>query len=142
MRRIISLFLPLVLCWDGGGFSTSKQMMSEKVGRIYPEKQDEEGVRENRNPPDVVTLMYLLHEVPQLARRRIIKNAQRTANKKVIVVDISPDYIPSASMIAGTPHLLDYLSNIREDLCFFEEKIIIPNRVHCWVWEGKRESTR
>lgn len=65
---------------------------------------------------DVATIMFGMHEMPQYARRRVLRNAARIARKQVIVVDIDPVYEPSWSMLSGEPYVLDYLENIDEDV--------------------------
>lgn len=85
---------------------------------------------------DVVSSMFLMHEVPQEARVRIIQHAKETALKRVIFVDISPNYLPSKMMEDGEPYIREYLKNIRKDLHDFEEEILIPGHVHIWVWNN------
>ena len=55
-----------------------------------------------------------------------------TMSKKILVVDISPNYNPSELMLTGEPYIMDYLENIRGDLSGFDEEIIIENHVHTW----------
>jgi len=85
---------------------------------------------------DVVSSMFLMHEVPQEARVRIIQHAKETALKRVIFVDISPNYLPSKMMEYGEPYIREYLKNIRNDLHDFEEEILIHGHVHIWVWNN------
>ena len=90
---------------------------------------------------DVVSSMFLMHEVPQEARVRIIQHAKETALKRVIFVDISPSYLPSKMMEDGEPYIREYLKNIRKDLHDFEEEILIPGHVHIWVWNNISSNT-
>jgi len=83
---------------------------------------------------DVVTSMFLMHEVPQESRKNIIDHAKKTALKRVIIVDISPNYKPSKMMEEGEPYIRDYLKNIRNDLCDFEETILVKDHVHMWIY--------
>ena len=133
----------------GVGFSTSKNEgslgidtslpMIEKARSLFPSKNFEVGHGEYWLSPnqefDVVTVMYMFHEAPQMARHRMIEHAKKIAKKKVIIVDISPNYIPSHSMLAGEPYLKDYLSNIKSDLDDFTETTMIPGHVHCWIYK-------
>jgi ubiquinone/menaquinone biosynthesis C-methylase UbiE len=57
---------------------------------------------------DVVTCFLSTHEMPQEARIRVLKNAIRIATKKVIFVDIHPNYKPSRTMLSGEPYMLDF----------------------------------
>ena len=118
------------------GVDTSRPMI-EKAKELFPDKEFSQGHAEWCGFPerefDVVTIMYLFHEAPQSARRRIIEHARRIAKEKIVIVDISPDYIPSQSMLAGEPYLIDYLSNIKDDLRDFDESVLVPGHVHCWT---------
>jgi hypothetical protein len=60
--------------------------------------------------------MYGMHEMPQAARRRILRNAMRLARESVIVVDIWPGFKPSPMMLSGEPYVLDYLANMDADV--------------------------
>ena len=89
---------------------------------------------------DVVTIMFVLHEVPRLARRRILRNAVQVAKRKVVVADIVPTYTPSRTMLTGEPFVLDYLEHIDEDVAFVANQTrrrVISNdvlgRVRTWV---------
>lgn len=55
---------------------------------------------------DVVTVMYAFHEAPRAGRERILREARRILNPGGIlaVIDISSDYQPSESMLAGEPY--------------------------------------
>lgn len=65
---------------------------------------------------DTATLMFGTHEMPQNARRRVIRNALRIAKSKVLVVDIWPGFEPTPMMLSGEPFVLDYLAHIEEDV--------------------------
>jgi len=67
---------------------------------------------------DVVTIMYLLHEAPFLGRHRILREARRLLKPGGIlaVLDISPDYEPSQTMLSGEPYVLEYQSNCSSQL--------------------------
>ena len=64
----------------------------------------------------VATIMYGMHEMPQGARRRVIRNAMRIARQSALVVDIWPGFEPSPMMLSGEPYVLDYLANIDADV--------------------------
>lgn len=116
------------------GLDVSKEMLSTAKA-IFPNKDFEQGHIEEWVPDkqyDVVTTMFLFHEVPRQHRINIIDKMKTIAREKILVVDISPNYNPSKLMLTGEPYIMDYLEHIREDLSEFVEKIIIENHVHAW----------
>ena len=117
------------------GIDTSEEMIKE-AAKQFPMKKFEYGHAEHYEPEqpfDVVTAMFLMHEVPRFARKRIIDNACYIASDSVVFLDIAPEYVPSSLMLAGEPYLLDYLQNIRKDLVDFREEVIVPGHVHMWT---------
>ena len=77
---------------------------------------------------DTVSIMFSFHEMPRDAHRNIIRNAIRVARKKVVLVDISQDYKPTAAMLSGEPYLLDYLDTFQttiDNIIFKEETSFI-----------------
>ena len=132
----------------GTGFSTSdifgsvgidaSQEMIDEAMKQFPEKTFEVGHAEYYEPEkefDIVTCMFLMHEAPSFARKRIIKNAIDIAKEKVVIVDIAPEYVPSKLMAVGEPYINEYLENIRSDLSEFYEEVIVPGHVHAWFYE-------
>ena len=67
------------------------------------------------NSFDVVTCMFATHEMPRTARLNVLRNAKRIARKKVIFVDLDPNYTPSEAMLEGEPYILEYRKNIDSD---------------------------
>lgn len=117
------------------GIDTSEEMIKE-AARQFPMKKFEYGHAEHYEPEepfDVVTAMFLMHEVPRYARKKIIDNACYIASETVVILDIAPDYVPSSLMLKGEPYLLDYLQNIRKDLANFREEVVVPGHVHMWT---------
>tara|TARA_B100000902_G_C27274953_1_gene898340 strand:- start:1208 stop:1759 length:552 start_codon:yes stop_codon:yes gene_type:complete len=120
------------------GIDASQEMIDEAM-RQFPGKIFEVGHAEYYEPEkyyDVVTCMFLMHEAPGFARRRIIENAIKIANNKVVVVDIAPEYKPSKLMKLGEPYIEDYLTNIREDLSAFSEEVLVSGHVHSWTFHN------
>jgi len=85
---------------------------------------------------------YALHEIPIEGRYRILNEAKRLLKRNgyLAIVDISPDFLPSASMLAGEPFILEYLQNIhmqlvnfKEDLSFVKYDTIVPNHARLWL---------
>ena len=119
------------------GIDTSLQMINE-AKKIFPNKKFEIGHAEyfkSMNKYDLVTCMFLLHEVPKVNRKNIIDNAISLAKEKIIILDIASNYNPSKFMINGEPYLEDYLNNIDNELENFKKIIIKENHIHLWVLE-------
>ena len=94
---------------------------------------------------DLVTIMYAFHEAPYLGRYRILREARRllVPGGTLAVIDISPDYQPSPTMLAGEPYVLEYKKNIPEQMrrvqgfgsCHYSE--IIEGHVGKWILTRK-----
>ena len=132
----------------GVGFSTSSSEgsigidtsgpMIERARRLFPNKSFAVGHGEywdEGEQYDIVTIMYLFHEAPQLARNTLFEHAKALAKEKVIIVDIAPDYTPSPSMLMGEPYVMEYLEHVQEDLSQLEEHILVAGHVHMWVYD-------
>jgi len=86
---------------------------------------------------DFVTIQYVFHEVPFLGRHRILKEARRLLKPggTLAIVDISPNYEPSPSMLSGEPYLKEYQANFRTQLSSLrgfasdKEEIVVPGHV-------------
>merc|ERR1712224_982300 len=67
---------------------------------------------------DLVTVMFVLHEAPFLGRYRILREARRLLREggTLAVVDISSEYRPSRTMLAGEPYVVEYQKNIDRQL--------------------------
>eukprot|EP00965_Chrysotila_dentata_P181014 5975259-Pleurochrysis_carterae.AAC.1 len=100
------------------GIDTSAEMVS-MARLLFPDKLFLRANAEtfgHARSCDVVTISFVLHEVPRAGRLAILRNARRIARKRVVVLDIAPSYTPSAMMLTGEPYLLDYISRIEEDV--------------------------
>jgi ubiquinone/menaquinone biosynthesis C-methylase UbiE len=60
------------------------------------------------NSVDAVTCFLATHEMPQDARIKVLNNALRIATKKVIFVDIHPNFQAPRQMLSGEPYLMDF----------------------------------
>ena len=89
----------------------------------------------NYNGFDIVTIFFAFHEIPQGARQEIISYHYQHTRKKIVIVDIDPEYKPSKTMLMGEPYLLEYKKNIRNDLFRFKEETIINNHVKMWTYD-------
>jgi len=120
------------------GIDTSKEMIDE-AKKLFPDKRFVGGHAEQFKTDeqfDIVTCMFLMHEVPSSCRKTIIENALSIASEKVIILDIAPVYKPSNMMLEGEPYLPDYLNNISNELADqgFIENVIVKGHVHKWCY--------
>lgn len=92
---------------------------------------------------DLVTIMYAFHEAPKNGRERILREAHRLLEPggTLAVIDISTEYTPSSSMLAGEPYVLEYQKNIHRQLRTFRGfanvryKTLVPEHVGMWILE-------
>lgn len=130
----------------GVGYSTPEQTnvlgidtsipMLEKAKKLFPKKNFKFANAETFKPEfnvDITTCFFSFHEMPQFARKNIIKNAIKFTKDKIIIVDISPQYSPTKHMLYTEPYLPEYLNNIQKDLKDFDEIIIKDKRVTMWT---------
>lgn len=90
---------------------------------------------------DLVTIMYAFHEAPREGRDAILKEARRLLSPggTLAVVDISTDYKPSESMLAGEPYVQEYQQNIHKQIAEFpgfdakQYRTIVPNHLGMWL---------
>jgi ubiquinone/menaquinone biosynthesis C-methylase UbiE len=81
-----------------------------------------EGNAESTNLPDqsfdLVTVMWAFHEAPLQGRAKILNEARRLLSPGGVlaIVDISTEYIPSKTMLAGEPYVQEYQQNIHRQL--------------------------
>lgn len=109
--------------------------------------QNAESTTFHDNSFDLVTIMYAFHEIPKHGRYRILKEIRRVLQKcgTLALIDISPAYRPSKSMLSGEPYVLEYQRNIQsqlENINGFTNlrcEVIVPNHVVMWLLE--KEST-
>lgn len=90
---------------------------------------------------DLVTIMWAFHEAPMKGRDKILQEARRLLSPggTLAVVDISTDYRPSETMLAGEPYFHDYQMNIHGQLQAFQGferpqyNEIIPHHLGMWT---------
>lgn len=125
------------------GIDTSNEMI-EVANRLFPNKNFIVANAENygkTNEFDIVTISFLFHEVPYDGRNKIIDNALRISKDKIIIMDISPQYIPSKQMLSGEPYILEYCININKQIFDYPFKIknieLAPGRANKWILSKK-----
>ena len=110
--------------------------------RITYIRGNAERVIASRGQFDIVTIMYAFHEIPKIARYRILRETRRLLKPGGIlaVVDIHPrDYTPSPTMLAGEPYVIEYQNNIEKQMGsiqgFRDASCIdiVPEHVTMWV---------
>ena len=84
---------------------------------------------------DITTIFFAFHEMPQHARQNIVSYHLNHTKDKLIIVDINPIYKPSKMMYSGEPYLFDYKENIRQDLKYAKENVIVNNHVIMWTFD-------
>ena len=129
----------------GTGFSTSENPGSIGIDTSIPMINEAKSLFPNKNFTvsnieywniknkfDIVTVMFVFHEIPQISRKKIINKIKKIAKEKIIIIDIHTDYKPNKLMLSGEPYIMDYLKNIENDLFEFKKKSLITSRVSMW----------
>ncbi len=91
----------------------------------------------SRESFDLVTIMYVLHEVPSRGRDNILREAHRLLRPggMLAVVDISNEYDPSPSMVSGEPYLQEYQKNFSKQISSakgfraYSHEVVVPGHV-------------
>ena len=120
------------------GVDCSIEML--RVGKfLHPSVKFDLGLAERWGKLDMCSVAicsFLLHEQTEQRRSKILQNAYRIARDYVLVMDIDPVYEPSAHMLAGEPFVLEYLSNIDNQIRtlfpMYTRMEIIPGHVILW----------
>jgi len=123
------------------GIDTSESMITQ--AKKILKTQFIKANAENYGQPqefDTATLMFAFHEMPNYAHHKIIKNAKKITKHNIIIVDISPNYIPSKLMLMGEPYLLNYKATIAKLLEQYEFSYLeyIPNHVGLWIYSHNK----
>ena len=137
----------------GLGFSTSDTPGSlgidvnreaiEKAHIMFPQKEFRLGVVGSWNHDiqyDVSTCMFYLHTIPKHMRERVIDTAKNTATKRVVIVDVCPEFQPNEYVLLEKPYLQDYLETCRDDLCGFKESVLVEGHIHQWELEFETDT--
>jgi len=94
---------------------------------------------------NLVTIMYGFHEIPFIGRYRILREVRRVLKNggTLALIDISPEYQPSATMLSGEPYVLEYQRNIETQMknargfTNLRYEVLIPGHVNMWLLERK-----
>lgn len=117
------------------------QENSKASGTTMFQKGNAEDTKLPSKSFDLVTVMYAFHEAPHEGRSNILAEARRLLQPggQLVVVDISADYKPSESMLAGEPYVLEYQESIHQQLGNAEGFMppqhthLVDNHVDMWV---------
>ena len=125
------------------GIDTSEAMISKAITSKANTKFIK-GNAENygqQDEFDTATLMFAFHEMPNYAHHKIVKNAKKITKHDIIIVDINPNYKPSALMLSGEPYLLNYKTTIHKLLekHGFSYLEYIPNHVGLWYYSHNQD---
>ena len=132
----------------GLGYSTSESTGSigidinkrniKRANEIFPNKKFRRSfmnAKYSDEKYDIITSMFFFHESPQYLRKKIINYAINTAEERVVIVDIDPNYDATLSMSKNKPYLNDYFQNIRDDLKDFNESVLVKGLLNIWVYD-------
>ena len=89
-------------------------------------------------PSDIYVCSFVMHELPSIARKAILKNVYDNMNEKgmLLIVDIHQTYTPKEVMLQGEPFCLDYIKNFNDEIknsnFNVESETWIENHVQTW----------
>jgi len=97
---------------------------------------------------DIATCFYGFHEVPYKGRARILSEMHRVLvpGGYAAILDISPTFEPSNSMLAGEPYILEYQANISEQLKrvaglnIYKTVDLVPGQVALWILQKQPQA--
>ena len=119
------------------GFESSIEFVEANAERT-PLKADSQ---------DLVTLVFVMHEVPSVGRVAILQEAARICKSggSIAIVDIHQTYSPTHMMQTGEPYLIGYLNSFHDEIGTFKKKFvyttehqITKKRLTLWVFHKKK----
>ena len=84
-----------------------------------------------------VTNEPLMHQATALIDKVLLSKYETIPEEIEITYDIDPIYKPSKMMYSGEPYLFDYKENIKQDLKYAQENVIVKNHVIMWTFNCK-----
>ncbi|KAH8075330.1 methyltransferase domain-containing protein [Aureococcus anophagefferens] len=133
-----------VLAYDTSPpFLRTARLLTNVVGGAKPvvfKERNAEATGLADGSADVVSIQFVLHEVPQQGRAALIAEAKRVLRPGglLMVLDIAQEYSPSPAMAEGEPYVWGYMRNIKRDLSkagfvSLEETKVVPNHATMWL---------
>ena len=92
-------------------------------------------------PVDVAVVCMVMHEMPEVAHRELLRTLCSVATD-VWIVDIDPAYTPSGMMLSGEPYVPEYLTTIERSIRHESEGrdvevfALVPGHVKVWVLQS------
>mmetsp|Transcript_15874 Transcript_15874/g.43912 ORF Transcript_15874/g.43912 Transcript_15874/m.43912 type:complete len:364 (+) Transcript_15874:1498-2589(+) len=143
VKPIVSFFIK-----DKKEKNQTPNFLQKKLGFSSRKAKFITGNAEETNFPsktfDLVTIMYAFHEAPEDGREKILREAHRILQPggTLAVIDISTEYTPSKTMLAGEPYVLEYQKNMHRQMRSLRgfTKVQYQNLVqdHVGMWIMKR----
>merc|ERR1712232_863470 len=98
---------------------------------------------------DIATVMFGFHEMPQDARRRVLRNCLRIARNHVLIVDVCPTLKPSQTMLSGEPYLRNYQRFVDQDIAVSSDTrlwrlqriTVVPGHVVMWRLDRRSQQS-
>ena len=133
-----------VLAYDTSPpFLRTARLLTNVVGGAKPvvfKERNAEATGLADGSADVVSIQFVLHEVPQQGRAALLAEAKRVLRPGglLMVLDIAQEYSPSPAMAEGEPYVWGYMRNIKRDLSkagfvSLEETKVVPNHATMWL---------
>ena len=124
-------------------FLRTARLLTNVVGGAKPvvfKERNAEATGLADGSADVVSIQFVLHEVPQQGRAALLAEAKRVLRPGglLMVLDIAQEYSPSPAMAEGEPYVWGYMRNIKRDLSkagfvSLEETKVVPNHATMWL---------
>lgn len=97
---------------------------------------------------DLVTIFFVMHEVPSVGRISILRECLRICKNggTVAIVDIHHTYSPTHMMQSGEPYLVGYLNSFENEICKFQKHFVYTTehqltdgRLTLWLFHEKNK---
>ena len=111
----------------------------------FPNKNFEISFIDEKNTQvfDVVTSMFYLSTIPQHLRSRIINCACKAAKERVVILDITPEYILDNKLLVEKKiYNPEFMKTFREDLSLFSENVLVDGLLNIWIYNTPKENNK